>query len=535
MSEIKIEHLWISLPFFAVLWKGFRFPLPLLDFWWHLKMGEVIFTTGSIPRTDIFSFTAEGKPFIVQNWLSEIIYYLLYGAGGLELLVFFNALLLAAALLPLFALCRESAESLRLGAFVATLASLTFFGNIRTQSFAFVLFAGFYWILEGYRLRKRNFLWVMPLLMLLWVNLHGSFILGLALITLYLGCETLNLLLKIPGGGALSGRELRNLLFILLLCLCATLANPEAHAVYRYIRTVAADKASQLFVTEWQAPQVDALDGLVFFYGLFFICLLTFFYARRRLALTELVLFLAFTVFAMTALRNSIWFPIVAAPILSRHLKSVPFAGLFSSQTGGWTAKIRALFSYGSDAARPRHRLNFALGTLLGLALLLFSPWIGPRLGNTRLLDPNTPVAAMAFIERNGITGRIFHPQMFGDYLIWRLWPRQKSFIDGRVHLFGETFVRDYLELFCDSAWEEKLQRYQVQYLLLNKSPELGASSKLIAQAKKSQSWRLLYEDSVCVLFERIESSRVQAALHSAAGKFQFGFRDQAIAPFTCT
>src|SRR5688572_19513886 len=84
---LTIDHLWLGIPIFVLLWKTFLFPLPVLDFWWHLKVGEVIATTGSIPNVDAFSFTAAGKPFILQNWLAELTYYLLYRLGDFPLVL----------------------------------------------------------------------------------------------------------------------------------------------------------------------------------------------------------------------------------------------------------------------------------------------------------------------------------------------------------------------------------------------------------------------------------------------------------------
>src|SRR5262245_61258043 len=95
--KLKIEHLWLGLPVFVLLWKAFVFPIPLLDFWWHLKLGEVITTTRSIPRVDLFSFTELGNLYVAQNWLAEAIYYLIYRLGGFPLLVFLNALLVLGA------------------------------------------------------------------------------------------------------------------------------------------------------------------------------------------------------------------------------------------------------------------------------------------------------------------------------------------------------------------------------------------------------------------------------------------------------
>jgi hypothetical protein len=124
--RITLEHLWLALPFFLIVTKGFLFPLPLLDFWWHLKMGEIIVTTHSIPRTDLFSFTAAGKPFIIQNWLSEVIYYKIYELGGFPLLVLLNTVLLAAALLPVYLLCREATSRTKLAVFAAFMAAFVF-------------------------------------------------------------------------------------------------------------------------------------------------------------------------------------------------------------------------------------------------------------------------------------------------------------------------------------------------------------------------------------------------------------------------
>src|SRR5262252_2597277 len=95
--KITIEHLWLGIPIFILLWKSFIFPAPTLDFWWHLKLGEVIATTHSIPKVDLFSFTAAGKLFIAQNWLAELSYYGAFWLGGLPLLLLFNAALLVLA------------------------------------------------------------------------------------------------------------------------------------------------------------------------------------------------------------------------------------------------------------------------------------------------------------------------------------------------------------------------------------------------------------------------------------------------------
>ena len=111
IAQLRIEHLWMAIPFFPVAWMGLMHPLRRLDFWWHLKVGEVIVTTRHLPRVDLFSFTHAGQSFVHQNWLGEVLYYLTYRVGGFPLLVVLNTMLLAAALLPIWHLCLQSAAS----------------------------------------------------------------------------------------------------------------------------------------------------------------------------------------------------------------------------------------------------------------------------------------------------------------------------------------------------------------------------------------------------------------------------------------
>jgi hypothetical protein len=137
--------------------------------------------------------------------------------------------------------------------------------------------------------------------------------------------------------------------------------------------------------------------------------------------------------------------------------------------------------------------------------VVLTSPWVYPRVYGTSLLESGTPVRAMDFIAQKRLAGNIFHPQAYGDYLIWRLWPQQRSFFDGRVHVFGAPLVRYYRQVFLDSHWEEMLAKYDIRYLLLDKKSD-GDTARIIGDARRSTRWRLMYEDDLSVLFERIGS-----------------------------
>jgi hypothetical protein len=327
--------------------------------------------------------------------------------------------------------------------------------------------------------------------MMLWVNLHGAFVLGLALIGIFLCLKYANAHLGL-GPQKLTARELFKLVVMLLLTCAATLVNPEGIGVYDYIRAVAADPSVQT-TSDWLPPRIETLQGIVLFYGPFFLLLIALIYSRRRPDLTDMVLFLASSAFALRSMRNIIWFVILCMPLLARYFPAAPDTGSAVPEHEMPAAARRS----------PLGALNLLLASVAVFVLVMLSPWVRPRMYGTTLVAPQTPVQAMDFIEKHALKDRIFHPQEYGDYLIWRLWPEHRSFIDGRVHLFGAALVREYQQVFCDSGWERLLEPYDMRYLLLNKDREQAESVHLIENARKSSGWAILYEDSLAVLFEK--------------------------------
>ena len=509
LPRLRVQHLWMLVPVAVVTWMGFMHPLRRLDFWWHLKMGEIIFTSRSIPHSDLFSFTRAGQPFVYQNWLGEVLYYLVYHIGGLPFLIAFNTTVLLMALAPVYDLCLRDSPRLR-GAVVGSLVAayvLGLYSNMRPQTYSFVLFSVFYWILWTYRQGDRDWLWALPALMILWVNLHGAFVLGIGIIGLILLAEVVRRLVRGGDADTLPPRALLKLGVVLGLTVIATVVNPEGFGVFAYVRQLQVDPSSQMYVTEWQVPDIKQVSDIMIFFGPFFIMLLVLLYTRRRLNLTELGLFLTFAVLGLAATRSGIWFALIAAPILARRvdamelpdlreeLRSRPLVGPFIRHLVPGTARVRT----------PHDRLNWTILVCLMLFTLLLSPWARPKFGagrlSRRLVERSTPVGAMDYIADHHLDGNIFHPQGYGDYLIWRLWPQQKSFIDGRVHLYDKSFVEDYILAFHDENWESRIAKYDIQYLLLPKDDELAAS--MLAAARESQNWVLLYEDDISVLFEK--------------------------------
>lgn len=495
INRLTPRHLLLGAPVYLLILKGFIFPLPLLDFWWHLKMGQLILSSGSIPRTDLFSFTAAGETFVVQNWLSEIILFLIYKLGHFPLLIFFNTLLLVASLIPIYYLCRKSSCRFWPPLFAATLVSICMFGNLRPQNFSFLFFALFYLLLENYRFKRHDRLWLLPVLMVLWVNIHGGFVLGLILIGLYLAPTFISKLLFNIHEKMFD----RKLASIQILCIMATFANPEGIKIYQYIYTVLRDPSSQQFVIEWLPPTINNAQGIFLFFLPFFVATFILILVRRRIDPIDLYIYFLFSFFGFSASRNSIYFLLAIAPIVARYMPS----GQSSESKPGLEPGQPSPSSPNTRQPNQAGILNLIIACAALIGVIIHSPWIQSSVYNKSLLEANTPVSAMDFIDEHSLEGNIFHPQIFGDYLIWRLWPKQHSFLDGRVHLFGESFIKYYQRILRDSNWQELLKKYEIRYLLLCKEGKGASPENMISTARASSSWTIRHEDKVSVLFER--------------------------------
>src|SRR5690349_8491822 len=191
---LTLDHVWLAVALMLIALRPLLTPIPPNDFWWHMATGRAIVAQGAIPTADSFSYTQAGQPFFNQGWLAQLLMYAIYQLGGIALIYIVQALVIVLAYGLLLRLClvRTGQVQLSVGLLLLTTLPLSFDNwLVRPQSYAFSLFAGFLTILTEYRLYGKNRLWLLPPLMALWVNIHGSFVLGGALIAITLAGEWL--------------------------------------------------------------------------------------------------------------------------------------------------------------------------------------------------------------------------------------------------------------------------------------------------------------------------------------------------------
>src|SRR5262245_1693986 len=261
-----IEHLWaiIALTLIGVIIA--LAPTTPHDFWWHLKVGQIVAERG-IPTTNLFAWTLPADaPFIYATWLGEWLFYALYQIGGLPATVLARNLLGLAGFTLVAVEARRRSGSWRLAALAALLAAAMTINNLttRTQNWSWVPFGLFLLILWAYvdgQVRARALL-ALPPIMAFWVNAHGAFVLGLALVAIVAAGETLRRLLKQPR--ALDRARLRVLYLAGLATAAATLLNPIGPGIFGYVRKLLTDPPSQGLVNEWQPPTTHSVAGFFF-------------------------------------------------------------------------------------------------------------------------------------------------------------------------------------------------------------------------------------------------------------------------------
>jgi hypothetical protein len=510
MRTFSIEHLWALVTLAGIFIFLSTHPIRPHDFWWHLKAGATIATTGHIPLVDTFSYTVLGQPYPSYQtyWLMELALYGAYSLGGSALVVFVHSAVITAAYGLLFGLCLRCSRSWRVAA-ASTLFSAALGlndWNVRPQAIAPLLAVVLLWVIYYARATRvakgtsrLGLWWLAPVFfsMLIWVNSHGSFVIGLILLGIWLADDVWHILkARLADGGWERVKLLREPCLALLTAALACLFNPRGLGILAYLGTIGGDPVIQNLVPEWMPPAFDSLHGSFFLIGLLLSAtVLTL--STRQLNFFQMLTFLAFAALGLKTLRGVIWFGIVMAPVLADHLPNL-----------AEQARRIVKRPIGSHSQSQSLLLNYVLAGFVLLGVCFSLPWFKDRLGflgeKSGLLSSETPVEATRFMLEEGLPAPVFHDMSFGSYLIWAAQPVYPVFVDSRIELYPVEIWQDYLEISAaKGGWEAKVDRYGINTLMLSPSTQ----RLLVEAVSESSHWQLVFEDAHSVLFVRVSHS----------------------------
>ena len=474
------------------------------DTWWHLKAGQVTVERGRILQEDLFSHTRYGSPWINHSWLSQVVLYWLFDHFSYAGL----GLWMAAVVVAAFAFVYLQMEGdVFTRAFIVILAAATS-GVIwvaRPQLFSFLLTAVVAYLLYLFKWRGVNRLWLLPPLFILWVNLHAGYALGFIILLGFVVGEVLNNLLALvpsagsghrsPGDDPIVGWKGIGLVILFsLLSAVLLVLNPSTTRMWVYPFQTARIQILQQFIQEWQSPDFHPLHTQPFIWMLL-ATLAAVGLSGRRVDGSDLVLTGGLAYAALLAGRNIAPFALVAAPALSRHVAVAVQRWGGAARARGWlgTPRRRA----------PTPALGAANWGLLVLIVALagVKVYLPLRPGfNEALQRERLPVGAIEWIRANLPQGRMFNHYNWGGYLIWRLWPDYRVFVDGRTYLYGDEILYDYVEIQATGPHcEELLGEYEVSFVVTKAGDALGLV------LGRTPGWRLVYEDVMVVIYVWVE------------------------------
>jgi len=452
------------------------------DLWWHIKYGQTILATHHWPTTEAYSFTVAGQHWLAYEWLGDVVLAAAYGVGGLRGL---GALLIILG--SAFALALYYFTTIRCGnpkaGFLATaiLLNLANWFNLRPQMLGYLYLILALIVLEKFRQGKRRVVWLLPLLLLVWTNTHGSWIIGLGTIAVYLGSGLVNLRLGSLETQLWSAEQRRHLTMAFLLSAFATLITPYGAGLAKFPFIVGSSPMGLANVQEWQSMAFN-LPGDKLFLVLLLGFLVAQVLARPRWRLEELGLFLFGTAMACMHVRFLALFVAFSAP-------------LFAVILARWLPKY--------ERAKEVYALNAAI--ILGLVGVMV--WYFPSQNDyMRAVEGNFPAGAVQYLDTHSVPDPMYNSYQFGGYLLWARGPEHKVFIDGRTEVYERAGVfSDQVALMnLKPGSLDVLEKYNIQSCLLLPGEAL---STLLTQLP---DWKKVYVDEGSVLFVRRQSDLPQ-------------------------
>jgi hypothetical protein len=477
---VTLTGLWVFLAVALPVLGALLAPLSAVDLAYHLRAGGQFLDTGVVPSTDTLTFTAQGQPWLNQQWGAQALLAAVYRIAGWTGLAVVRAALVGSVAALVFATVRRQgipvrpAAWLTLAAFVLASVAMA----LRPQLIGMALFA-LVLLLVVERHRRPRLLWAIPVVTLAWANIHGSFFLAPAALGLAWLADVHD---RRPNHA--------RLLVVAVVCAVAACVNPFGPAVWLYAAGLSTNPTVTELATEWQPTSLRSPAGIAFFAS---VLVLAAALARRGRATPwpALLWFGFFFLIGAWAVRGAAWWPIGAA---------VGVAGLLGTGFLGSGEPLPA------EPARrePVRRLNLVLvGALAVAGLALLPVWrpVEPATGTPAGLVAQAPPGVTRALRDTATEGdRIFLPQLWGSWVEFAV-PQATVVVDSRFELFPDDVWQRYLQVAAGRpAWAQQLDDWGVTLVVATTEH----MPTLLEHLESAQGWREIHRDAEGVVFERV-------------------------------
>jgi hypothetical protein len=493
-------------------------PLGDADIGWHIRTGELILQTHSIPHADPFSASMAGRPWFAWEWLYDLLLGFIHRIGGLNAVVWLCALVVATTFTALLRLQLANGTGLLL----AVVLTLLTFGAAAIHLFARPHIVSWLFSLEWFAALDRwetsrsqdrlprSLPLAFPLSMIVWVNVHGGWTFGLAILGIFALAAWIDAVRTGDDFAAIDARKrARALGRVFAWSALATLVNPYGWRLHLHIYQYLGNRYLMNRIEEFRSPDFHGWSERCF--GVLLILLVGALAARRRPVKISHLLAALLAVYAgFYSSRNlpvsSMLLALMLGPILWETFSEM------ANSSGAWHPvrnSVARIVSLAERMAMQERQFRGSLWPLLvvviAAAICLHGGWVGSRhLINSHFDEQKLPVAAVEFLDQRGDSKPIFSTDSWGGYLIYHWYPERRVLIDDRHDFYGTDWIRDYLIMMqCEPAWRDVTEKWQIRTALL---PAGAPLANLLRELP--QKWRIVYEDKVAVVFEKNSAPR---------------------------
>ena len=468
---------------------------------WHVRTGQQILATHAVPRADSFSSTMSGKPWFAWEWLYDVVVGRLEAAWGLNGVVWLTACVIAGVFASTFRvlICRGVNVLATIVLVLLAISGSTIHFLARPHVISWLFTLVWFWVLDSVERGRmgRRWLFALPVVMMVWVNVHGGFVLGFVLLLIFwigAGWEWLvswGDRLEESLGRISARRRFQDLTFVVLLSAVASLINPYGWHLHAHIYRYLTNKFLMNHVEEFQSPNFHDLAPRCFAV-LLVVVLATLILRGRRLGTSGAITLLFAVYAALYASRNiptsSILLVLIAGPLFRRS--DCPH--LFGEHNrAGFLQRMTAM-----ELGQRGHAW-----CVVGVVATLLICMSGGRVGSTQMVDAHfnsnrMPAEALNYLANAQIEEPILAPDYWGGYLIYRLYPRMQVVVDDRHDLYGEQFLASYLKwIHGEPGWQEFVKGHDPGSILLPRNTALASLME------GSHDWRAVYADPQAILF----------------------------------
>lgn len=478
----KLEEILFITVLIACLLLGSRMLSIDSDLGRHLTLGNYILETTSIPTKDILSHTKPSESRPPYEWGSQILFAIVYKAAGLDGVIFLCGIIIATTF---FLIYKNSIKVNRLpilsiGIVILGLVTSSIHWLPRPHVFTFLLLYIWTRQLEKIREFENTKLWHLPLIMLVWANMHGGFIFGFLVWFAYLVGDLWE---KVVSG---KKSKFNKLLQVGALSVMASMITPDGWGNWL---AVLGNNSQYILrnTVETMSPdfyQPDMLPFLILL-GLTFVIPTI---SKTQLHASHIFLISGMAMASLVVARNIPLFVIVTTPILCECLMSFTFSGFW----GNLESRIYSLQS--------QIKGYWILLLVFLISFLMFVKYNNYQISIVKFNPSIFPVQAVEWLRENPQAGNMFNEFNWGGYIEFRLFPEQKVFLDSQTDFYGEALIRDYEKIIsANPEWEHILEEYNTNWILINKNSPLAFS------LKENRGWELLYQDQLSVIYRKID------------------------------